>query len=297
LRSRISALLKQGFTLVEMLIALLLGTVIAGTVVTVLLVYVFNFEQTDDITAARQRGEMVLSILEGPVLHAGLGIMPDSPDFYDSFKVNDSYVSNLLDTNEGKLRSPIQVEPEDSSADLYICYAKPSHNVISDSADITGGSFDIFMEEGINNTYIEANKNTFKSWVTFPTGGVPMYVESNPSNMRIKGSIPEAVKSSGLISQYDELHYIRAMHAWVDGGTFYTEDLTIQGQQPRVDGIEDIFFDYDSDNGLLTVYVLARGNQKDSDFATQSLEEWPSDFPDDPQYRLVVVRGSWRIRN
>ena len=90
MRSRISAFIKQGFTLVEMLIALLLGTVIAGAVVTVLVVYVYNFEQTDDITAARQRGEMVLSILEGPVLHAGLGMPNTSPDFYDSFKVDDS---------------------------------------------------------------------------------------------------------------------------------------------------------------------------------------------------------------
>jgi hypothetical protein len=209
--------------------------------------------------------------------------MPDtSPDFKNSFG-EPSWLS-MEDA----------VEVKDSSTDLYSCYAMPSRNVILESADITGGSFDISMEEGINNTYIEANKNTFKSWVTFPTGGVPLYVKGKNTDELI---LKAAEETGSRISQYDELSYIRAMHAWVDGGTFYTEDLTIQGQQPRVDGIEDIFFDYDSDNGLLTVYVLARGNQKDSDFATQSLEEWPSDFPDDPQYRLVVVRGSWRIRN
>jgi hypothetical protein len=280
-----------------MLIALLLGTVIVGAVVTVLVVYVFNFEQTDDITAARQRGEMVLSILEGPVLHAGLG-MPDSPDFYDSFKATGPNVDTLLKTKEDVLKLPVQVEPEDTSTDLYICYAMPSRNVILESADVTGGSFDISMEKDINNTYIEANRNTFKSWVTFPTGGVPLYVtDKNADKLTIKA----AQETGSRISQYDELSYIRAMHAWVYEGTFYTEDLTIQGQQPRVEGIEDIFFDYDSDNGLLTVYILARGNQKDSDFAKENVLGWPEDKGaqeiSNSQYRLAVVRGSWRIRN
>lgn len=298
MRNRISAFRKQGFTLVEVLIALLLGTVIAGAVVTVLIVYVFNFEQTDDITAARQRGEMVISILDGPLLHAGLGMPDTSPDFYDSFRVNDTYVSNLLDTDEDKLRSPVQLE--DSSSDLYICYAMPSGNVVSGSEDISGGSFDISMEKDINNTYIEANKNTFKSWITFPTGGVPMFIATKTGTKGLDGILPESEKSSGLISQYDELHYIRLMHAWVDGSTFYTEDMKIASQQPRVEGIEDIFFDHDSENGLLTVYVLARGNKEDSDFANTSVSGWPVPIDSsilDKGYRLLVVRKTWRIRN
>jgi hypothetical protein len=247
---------------------------------------VFNFEQTDDITAARQRGEMVLSILESPVLHAGLGMPDTSPDFKNSFG-EPSWLS-MEDA----------VEVKDSSTDLYICYAMPSRNVILESADVTGGSFDISMEKDINNTYIEANRNTFKSWVTFPTGGVPLYVtDKNADKLTIKA----AQETGSRISQYDELSYIRAMHAWVYEGTFYTEDLTIQGQQPRVEGIEDIFFDYDSDNGLLTVYILARGNQKDSDFAKENVLGWPEDKGaqeiSNSQYRLAVVRGSWRIRN
>jgi hypothetical protein len=276
-----------------MLIALLLGTVIAGTVVTVLLVYVFNFEQTDDITAARQRGEMVLSILEGPVLHAGLGMPNTSPDFKNTF---DHETYDFLNFDSVEMTSPVKIV---DSKDMYIFYSIPSKHFASQSADLLDVSFDITVEPGnISSKRLLDHSSTFKSWVTFPTGGVPLYITSL-TNFTDYTKLECSVYGgpSGVISQYDELHYIRAMHAWVDEGSFYTEDLTIQGQQPRVDGIEDIFFDYDSDNGLLTVYVLARGNQKDSDFATQSLEEWPSDFPDDPQYRLVVVRGSWRIRN
>jgi len=150
------------------------------------------------------------------------------------------------------------------------------------------------LESEIKN--IETDSSNFKSWITFPTGNVPMYVKVETGTNELSGTLPEPDMSSGVTSQYDELHYIRAMHAWVDEGSFCTEDLTIQGKQSRVDGIEDIFFDYDSDNGLLTVYVLARGNQKNSDFAKDNVQGWPQEISNS-QYRLVVTRGSLRIRN
>jgi len=274
---------------VELLISMLLGTIIVGAVIGILMVYVFDFEQTDDITAARQRGEMVLAILQNPVLHAGLGIPNSSPDFADSF----NNLSGLPDET-------IIPSTGDAGNIINLCYSMPSKSYTSASYDIDSDatSFDITLETIPSGIDIS---DVIKAWVILPTADIPFQVTNvNTTTKRISGNIYH--DNSIFIAQYDELHYLRSLEAKVVDGEFYVrENLDGSGFQPRVDGIEQIYFK--NNNGILTVYVLARGNKKDSDFATEVVHGWPSDevaidnAVKDKGYRLVTVRGSWRIRN
>lgn len=271
----------HGFTLVELLISLLLGTIIVGAVIGILMVYVFDFEQTDDITAARQRGEMVLAILENPVLHAGLGF-PDSVDVFST-----------LDQSETSWDQAISFNSQND--EIYILYsvATDKYSAISDdfsksdSIDISSSGLDLGIAT------VESNSNP-QHWIVFPTANTPFELNST-------SKATAELDGSGIIAQYDELHYVRSLEAKVVDGEFYVRENIDKtaGFQPRVDGIEQIYFE--NNNGILTVYVLARGNKQDSDFsAGTDVYGWPSaDAPisNSGNYRLVTVRGSWRIRN
>jgi len=264
---------------------MLLGTIIVGAVIGILMVYVFDFEQTDDITAARQRGEMVLAILQNPVLHAGLGF-PDSVDQFSSLSIKDwggpvSIVNNVT-----------------SSDELRIVYSMPTSIYADSSADLAASTAVSLSDLSLNSiTSFPTSDNSFivdsgdtKGWALFPTANTPLFINSS--------SLTPV--SDGLIAKYDTMHKLRTLEATVNNGVFEIKD-DLGSAQPRVDGIEQIYFE--NNNGILTVYVLARGNKKDSDFATEVVHGWPSDkvhiddAVKDKGYRLVTVRGSWRIRN
>jgi len=55
-----------------------------------------HFEQSADLTAARQRGEMALARLETAVLQAGLSMPNKTSDFEDAFVVNTTPKIDLI---------------------------------------------------------------------------------------------------------------------------------------------------------------------------------------------------------
>jgi hypothetical protein len=251
-------------------------------------IYVFDFEQTDDITAARQRGEMVLSILEGPILHAGLGMPNVSPDLADSFN------------NLNLIPDEVLVPVSGDSGDVFqVCYSIPSSAVAESSHDIPSdtSTFQVSMDQVPTN--VETG-GTIKSWITFPTANTPLNVDT------VSGTDLTLIaysEGSGLIAQYDELHYIRVLEAKVESGTFKVKDVTdsTSSFQSRVDGVEQIYFV--NEDGVLSVYVLTRGNKQNVDLADdRDIPGWdesklPSIDSSSKKYRLSVTKGSWRIRN
>jgi hypothetical protein len=68
-----------------------------------------------------------------------------------------------------------------------------------------------------------------------------------------------------------------------------------------VDGVEQIYFV--NEDGVLSVYVLTRGNKQNVDLADdRDIPGWdesklPSIDSSSKKYRLSVTKGSWRIRN
>lgn len=275
----------DGFTLVELLIVIVIGLIVTAGVVSIMWIYIFDFEQTDDITAARQRGEMVLSILEGPILHAGLG-MPVSLDAFSGLSLINSWTG------------PTNVSSDEIKLVYSICsniYAATSADLTTSSDLVLGTDITLKDENGDINlptgdSSLIVNSNNIKGWALFPTANIPLRV----------GTDKLTPMGDGIIAQYDALHFLRALEAKVEDGKLKVKDIvdSSSSYQPRVDGVEKIYFEIN--DGILSVIVLTRGN-KSGVFpnTVRNIPGWPvSDYSGvDMTYRLSVTKGSWRIRN
>ncbi|HPI97438.1 MAG TPA: prepilin-type N-terminal cleavage/methylation domain-containing protein [Synergistales bacterium] len=283
----------KGFTLVELLIVMVIGLVVAAGIFGVFFVFILDFEQTDDITAARTRGEMVLSILEGPILHAGLA-MPDSTDVYSGDQVLATVPS---------WSSFIEITGAESD-ELHVLYAMEtgiySQNEVSfDVNDELFGTSGLSLSQNIPDSMMSTDSTKTTGWILFPTSNNAVFeiTGNNQLNARTSGG--------GFIAQYDNVHTLRALRAYLGTNPstgrkeFYTQDVTVSSGQPRVDGIEKIFFEMDGD--VFSVYILARGNKQGVDLdPNREIDGWPDTAGYngvDRTYRLSVTRGSWRIRN
>jgi len=287
---------NRGFTLVELLISILLIMIITGTVVSMLFLYVIHFEQTEEITAARQRGEMVIAILEGPILHAGMG-MPNSADLFDSaFSIGAGAVPF------NGWNGPVDlVDNEYPGDEIRVVYAEPTASIV-ESAD--NGSDMIYFNSGADLSRFQAgNGSNLRNWAVFPS------LES-PYRITAKGGDSLSVTASEDVDQialFDNLCCLRCMHAYVDdpGGAipvFVINDMGGSGAQPIVDGIGGIHFDWNGSNHTLTVSVLALGSKRhgeeinpgDVPLWDEDNWEWDDDYR---HYRLVVLNDRWRVRN
>ena len=68
---------RKAFTLTEILVSMLILGLIMGAVIGLFFAIVMHLEQSNDITTAQQRGEMVLTALGPRIMAAGLG-MPET---------------------------------------------------------------------------------------------------------------------------------------------------------------------------------------------------------------------------
>ncbi len=280
---------KDGFTLVEILIVIVVGLIIMGSVIGLFSAFLSHYELDTDLTAARQRGEMVFTILNGPVLAASLGIPNTSSDFGTVF--------NEIPTVDN-IGSALRISSSDQVLDVV--YSVPSGLAavgelelrpnVKSTIDLTGdpGTLDIVDDDP---------PITTEAWVVFPAGATPCKVTDLGSS-----SIEIEPHERGTVQFFDEMHLVRAARARVNGSRFEMEDLTRGELLGSVEGIYSIHFDTSSP-GVLTAYVLARGNQRSDDLVTPAqIDDWPEAdlgaLPEEARhYRLTVVRSSWRVRN
>lgn len=275
----------EGLTLVELLISMLLVLIVTGAVGTLLFIYIAHFEQTGEITAARQRGEMVLAILEEPILHAGMG-MPNSGDFSGS---------------PFGWGGPLTVGSNDPYGDeLKLVYAVPVDAVI-ESVDVTNHRV-TFNGDADLGSFQQGTGSDLKEWALFPSVEEPFLIET-------KGLLSLTVPSDSDVDKiaiYDNLCSLRSMRALVQdsgGGfpAFYTDDDKA-GVQPRVQGIGALHFKWDPDMSNLTASILALGSTRHDEVMTAGdVPLWDEDNwgwdEDYRHYRLVVINGRWRVRN
>ncbi len=293
---RISAKKKsRAFTLVELLISITLMFIVTGTVGGLFFVYLSHYEQATEITAARQRGEMVLSILEGPVLHSGMG-MPNSGDFPSAFSVG---AGTVPFDGWGE---PLSAVDNGSFGDrLRIVYPEPME-VIVESTDNSSSQVECNNGAGLGD-FSSGNGSSLKNWAIFPS------VE-NPYLISVKGTDSLTVVSSADVEEiavFDNLCRLRAMTAYVNNPSgsqpsFCVNNQDGSGGHSRVDGIGAINFDVDQNTSTMTVSVLALGsNRHDEEITTGDVPLWDEANwgwnEDYRHYRLVVVNGRWRVRN
>jgi len=275
---------SRGFSLVELLIVMLVLSIVAGATMGLLVSYMKQSEQTNELTTARQRAEMVFAILDTEVLHAGLGMPDDDARFQAVFSGLDTISS---------WSGPVSVVSGDI---LQIVYAVPMGIGVANEYDLSSGvDHDITVTGDISTDLVSTQTTKTKGWVILPSLLCPVKVKDiNGTTLTIE--TPEA----GELSFFDELHYLRALRSMVSNGTFYTEDVTNQSAQPRVEGIMDVRFQWDQSSHVLGIWVLARGDTRHSGLISpQTLPDWPfGNLPDETRhYRVTVLHNDWRVRN
>jgi prepilin-type N-terminal cleavage/methylation domain-containing protein len=85
LHSSFSQTGRKAFSLTELLVTLLVTGIIMGAVLGAMTLFLSNFQFISSGVSARQRAEMVLSVLAKPIQHAGLGMPVTSDDFQTAF--------------------------------------------------------------------------------------------------------------------------------------------------------------------------------------------------------------------
>jgi len=286
--------MKKGraFTLAELLIVAVIVAIIGGAGISLTYAFLQHEERVEDMTTASQRGEIVFSILEKPILHAGLGVPDEGADFQSAFTIGGS------DLEIASWDGPVSVAKDNSIEHLRVVYAVATSCAAASSYDIASGDVvEVSFEGELPQGQISGgNRGELKSWVAFPASELPFFVESVVDSRTLKLS----ASGHAFIAKYDRLCLVRALKAYADSGFFYVEDVTSgSGAQPVVEGIAGARFSYDSAKRLVTVTILCRGAKRyDRAVTVSPPPPWEDALSsEDRHYRLIAMRRVWYIRN
>ena len=282
---------RRGFTLAELLVTLLLASLAMGSAVGLLSVYVRHFQRVDALGSAQMRGEAVAVILRNPILHAGLGLSDDVP----------SSAFPGLSSLAGWSRT---LEARDGGRELRVVYGVPSGLalVASDSvtlrgAGATSGDTAVVTLSGpVPADQPETSSTRTKGWVLFAGGRLPLRVTAVGTNSL---TLRNPHSADVTLAPFDELLWVRALRATRQNGTLYTEDLSLQPPQPRLEDASLSDLRFTVQDGICTVHVLARGQ---GEGAPGLPSGWPAAFGtvlsgEAAQAPHTYLRASWRVRN
>jgi hypothetical protein len=287
----------DAFSLVELLCAILLGSVIAGSAIGILAGCIQSYEQALALTEARRRGEMVLQILRLPVENTGLGI-PSTPEAFKSSlcigKASLTAISNW--------QGPVSI----SGNELRLVYAIPTSTVNEAPATETMPSEDRSLrlsalpQAGQVEPWSGVGPSKTRSWVIFAPSPCPFLVTALS-----KGTLSVRSAATSWIPHNGTLHYLRGMRAIAlrfpgQEPAFYTEDMsTGSGLQERVLGITGLKAEFEPATRQLSIRVLSRGGKRHTGMVSPSiLPGWPGPVSsEDRHYVLAVTSWSCRIRN
>ncbi len=300
----------RGFTFAEILVAILIMAIVAGSVLMLGYTYIKHFEQANEITIAKDRATMVLTYLEKRILLAGLGMPLQAEEFEAAFEglwAHQDFQGERWQGSVHQPEPPGTLEQYNESEELLVAYAVPTSIFSISSGDVNNND--------LNPTTIEVSDldeeklvedltgQTTNGWVVFPSAKWPFKARKTSGYSSDPKTITLSVNGKKRhVLANDRLHYVRFMEAKVEDGSFKVKDLAISniksGLQPIVEGVLDCRFRLDK-NGVLTVSVLARGNKKYSAFVSPvNMPDW--DVVEDSEWRkyhLVALTRGWRVRN
>lgn len=316
---------QKGFSLIELLLALVIMTIVSIVVVIMLSRFVEFFFSGDDQALARQRGMDVIKMLEVPVLHTSVGIPTNISGDADR---KDIFQRTFTDPGPSPKKNPpflawgspllISGFHGMKSNDLRILYGKAS-GVFQKDED--GDAFTILpleaklnLSKPLDPMYVDQFSPQFTSgWITFPGQNMPVLVQSGlltttPIVLARRKSIQTA-KYTEKINAFGEVLYLQACRAWVDdSNTFHLMevrefDFTGSGPELTVPGVLRIQFSAIEDNHVLSVDILTRGDTSDDARVERLLQSRPELMDrwritrDEARYVLEETSIQWRIRN
>ena len=311
---------RRGFTLTEVLIAVVILSIVAIAATGLFFAFTKHFEQSADLTAARQRGEMVLSRLELPALQAGLSMPNKASDFVSAFSVGTDPKVDLGTKLKGVIsgwNKPVYLYETAGTVGTTTYYKRMGLVYCLSSGIGVLGEHEVSVDTPVdlklsaacpdNQVKLATAASLTDGWVTFSGCQVPFIVTSI-DNVNKKLKVQASQRS--FIPLFAELQYVRALYAYVSspGGerpSFYVEDVTRSPAQPLVEGVSQVLFSYDDTGSdatnVLTVHLLVRGNRRfPGEVTLGGVPGWPiagTVTSEDRHYRLVAMSASWRVRN
>lgn len=299
----------KAFTLVEVLMALLITSIIGGAAVSLLYTYLKNYEQSSEYTTALQRGQMVLSMLQ-PVVLSGAFSVPWEDDFVD--------LASYLDVRPlgaVPMKEPLEIHDNGGmkSGDLRLFYALPSNLGCSTSIEDISTAFSVplfpssYTLNDLKSLLGSAYKNrgdTVERWVIFPSAQIPLKTSQLPIGMSVSSRGSHGV--GGRISQGDRMFILRHLRAYVGrqpGQAIPSLFISDNGNpaMPQVLGVRRLFFDWNPSTRNLRVWVLSQGDGAFPEPISQDVQ-WPAGSgyaltSDDLRFYLAVSTADWRLRN
>jgi prepilin-type N-terminal cleavage/methylation domain-containing protein len=316
--AKLRLLLKRSgkaFTFVELLIAMVIVAIVSGAVIMLGYTYFHHFEQSTELSMARERGIMVVTYLEKRILNAGLG-MPKSAD---SFTGGFSGLWDATDlqpyTDSRDWDAPVympEIEEDDisSSDELMIAYTVPSGVFTTVSADIstTAATIDASGTKLDDNKVLTDNDENPKGWVVFPSAlplSVPLRITDYTNGTDNVEDLELSAKQATItVLPNDEMYLIRLIRVFVDNTSQQLkvdilDNTSSNNGQPVVEGILKCRFVYNDENKTLTVSVLSRGNRRYPKYVSPAEIIGWGHVEDNSwrEYYLTAVKKGWRVRN
>ncbi len=153
-----------------------------------------------------------------------------------------------------------------------------------------------------------ASKNSLNSYTVMVGAGKPLYIQTTPKdNGRFKLNLQTNTSSTPYVEVYpgDELLYLKCERFFVEGQNFKfkrfgTEDNggIWAGEYSNEEGILEVYFELDTSQNILDMYVLASGGNNTSK-NTQKPSAWPSEYwkSEYASYTIYMSRASWKLHN
>ncbi|MDR1623286.1 MAG: prepilin-type N-terminal cleavage/methylation domain-containing protein [Synergistaceae bacterium] len=322
---------RRGFSLVELMIALVLGATVGVVVSQTTRNILLLTTRASNNALAWERGQSVLSIIEPRALHAGFGVTYERVG--SLFQRSFGGVAGRNDwppPGGWSDRGPIQVwigfpsgpqglwklAPEVEGVfrgqGLAVLYAVPSalkakldgNKPLSMSAGVPA-TIKLTPSENLDSERMKerlptTDKRDLRSWVTFPLMEFPVY-----ASLYEKGSLTiRLAEGSGLsatLRPYDEMHYLRGERFQAKNDGLQSEELRTSwtSAEHRVEGVLEMWFQWTPSKSLLEAWVLTTGGEASFGRASRP-REWPTEAPWRAEFEsrdLAVVRGSWILKN
>lgn len=324
---------KKAFSLVEILIVIAIMAIVIGVVGSLLAGYTRMFNETDDHAVARQRAQDVFNALEVSVVNCALGIPTDTMAYFGTapvaswlkpLEIKDTAaygMTNLLSGNVLRIvySIPSGIKNGNTRVSAFMPPATGTPEVtLTLTAPLSG---DMVAMAG--------NPNDTRRYIAFPnayTSTLEVTEANNTNQIKVKGRPQPPADATanpdlarlvrGQISPYQDIHFVRAIAAYVDKDSVFhvaeVNETDVSALDPtntlepggfRVEGIKAVRFEMTADRRLLTVNVLAEGDiidqtRKDSTLTRNDIKaRWPAVTNWDNSIFYTDFDVTWRIRN
>lgn len=326
---------SKAFILVEILTSMALQAGFIIVLCTSFYLMLSFYTRTQQTLTARQKGEKVIAYVDARIRNVGLGLhaCSNSSEVRNGF---DSGLRTALWGTQN-LTLPVAVtsgnwnykapsggkftgnrltllypqRPLDNKTFIIRTMQSPDNSGINISIDITQTSRTIGFVTGSGGTD-DYNASEFSpatssrslymnSYTVMAGAGRPICISRIPDN---NGAFNINLLNGYSVTVYpgDELLYLKCERMYVEGQNFKFQRSENDAARwtnaySNEDGILDIYFELDTNNRILDMYVLASGGYNDSG-DTQKPAIWKGTWTSDyANYIVYVSRASWKLSN